>query len=221
VKAAAAPIAVAALLACSRLPDYAEPKGELRASGSVDLSDATFYRALTRADFRASEPPAQAVGHEDKLGAATCAVMAAAPGAKFATRPIPAGDGAFEYEATPAGLHYRAQMNRACSWWNPRDIGLPEDYVLEHEQIHFALVEIEARRLNATIAGGKPARADTPQAALEAAQARLDGQMRDALDALLARNTEFDEDTSVSYEPEAQKRWLARVQAELAGGTSD
>ena len=45
-------------------------------------------------------------------------------------------------------LAFTAFMDRDCSWWNPQYTGLPHEYILEHEQIHFALFEIAARRLN-------------------------------------------------------------------------
>ena len=46
---------------------------------------------------------------------------------------------------TPRDLRFRAQMDRKCSWWNPKDLGFPQEYILEHEQIHFALCELGAR----------------------------------------------------------------------------
>jgi hypothetical protein len=42
-------------------------------------------------------------------------------------------------------------MNRDCSWWNEKAT-MDAAYVLEHEQIHFALTELGARSLSANAA---------------------------------------------------------------------
>lgn len=39
--------------------------------------------------------------------------------------------------------------------------------------------------------------------------------MREAVDAAVERSREFDEDTSLGYEPERQKTWLHTVSEEL------
>jgi hypothetical protein len=208
-------LAIAWLVSCSTLPEQAAPKGSIFAPGSVDLSDAISYRALTRADFRSSAPPAQFGPVADSIGAATCGYIVAAPGARFANRLIPASGGAVLYEATPDGIRYSAHMDRSCSWWNPKDLGIPPDYVLEHEQIHFAIFELEARRLNGTIEQQLRATAATPEEASSLVQEQLEAEVRSCLATVLERSRDFDEDTSMGHKPEAQKRWLARVQAEL------
>jgi hypothetical protein len=89
-------------------------------------------------------------------------------------------------------------MSRQCSWWGSED-ELPEEQILEHQQIHFAIDEIEARRLNARAGdigkGGLPAM-------LEAAQK-----------ASLERSTVFD--YQVARDRVRQRQWLHKITAEL------
>jgi hypothetical protein len=116
-------------------------------SSSLDLSNAIEYRALTRADFLASgRPEIDSQGYE--LGAYTCIALMTTPDTwmNAVSRQTPAGEPAFG--VTFKALGFRALMNRDCSWWNDKAT-LDAAYVVEHEQIHFAISELGARRLNA------------------------------------------------------------------------
>ena len=210
---------VASLFSCSTLPDYAAPKGAVVDPDSVDMSDVIAYRTLTRADFKGANPPEWFASYADRVGAATCCHILTAPDAAFMTRSVTAKDGTTRYEATPHQLRFLAQMDRRCSWWNPKDLGLPQAYILEHEQIHFALCELEARRLNAALPEIEVklrATAASAQAAGSLVQEQLEEQLRERMSSILSRSRDFDEDTSMGHEPEAQRRWLAVVRAELA-----
>lgn len=211
--------AAAALLlllhgACaSRLPGYARPRllGVERGAPGPEV-DAIPYRTLERGDFRSPTPPPGMAENAERMGAATCARLGAEP-SPVAVRPA----GSW-YEATPERLSFHALMDRRCSWWNEETPGLPPAYVLEHEQIHFALVEIEARRLNAdsrALIQQVRARGATPEQAAARCQERIEAVLRGAMAALLERHTRFDEETSLGYRPEAQKRWLEQVNQEL------
>jgi hypothetical protein len=209
-----------ALVACSGLPEYAAPKGRVVGDpASLDTSDVIRYRTLVRADFKSQRPPTDFAPHVDRIGAATCAHILTTPDTQMAIRGVPAQDGGKLYRATPHHVRFFAQMDRNCSWWNPKDVGLPSDYILEHEQIHFALFELEARRLNAALpelSARLEATAATPDAAAQALQRQFQDQIQRRLSAILARSREFDEDTSMGHEPEEQKRWWRLVQSELA-----
>jgi hypothetical protein len=212
-------VILALLCSCARLPDYAAPKTAVVTPGSLDLSDVVPYRTLTRADFKAAAPPAAFAANADRLGAATCCYVVVAPGARVASREVRSASGPVRYSASVSQVSVRAQMDRRCSWWNPKNIGLPQDYILEHEQIHFALCELEARRLNATLrdfTATLSVTEESPQAAAELVQKRVNEKIQGQSTALAARSRDFDEDTSLGHEPEAQKHWWARVQAELA-----
>jgi hypothetical protein len=94
---------------------------------------------------------------------------------------------------------------------------VPGAYVLEHEQIHFALTEIQARRLVAAMREVR-LRTDAPDSAGSELERRYHALLEAAMAELLRASTEFDEDTSGSYQPKRQARWRARVESELARG---
>jgi len=123
------------------------------------------------------------------------------------------------YVATVLEARVDARMDRGCSWWNPNDRGLPQAYILQHEQIHFALFELAARKLNAELAALMSrfrATAPTEAEARTQAEREVVGLIRSASAPLLARTRAFDEDTSMGHRPEAQARWWTKIQAELA-----
>ena len=196
------------------LPSFAKPQAGLLDAAAQWPADGIPYRTLTREDFRGTTAPPQVAGHQDRLGAYTCGNVVPDAGMGMMVQQDPA-TGRFFGELI--GVRYLAQMDPECSWWNPKPIGIPPEYLLQHEQIHFALVEIEARELARrveplTVSGATLAEA---RAALERA---LEAEMKAALERIVERNLAFDEDTSARYAPEAQQRWYERVQAELARG---
>jgi hypothetical protein len=92
--------------------------------------------------------------------------------------------------------------------------------VLQHEQIHFAIVEAEARRLNARapqIMQSFRASGSSSEEVQAAFQAELDRLVEKAMNNLLERNSDFDEDTSGKFDPAAQQRWYDTLDAELRG----
>jgi hypothetical protein len=112
---------------------------------------------------------------------------------------------------------FEAQMDPECSWWNSKQVEIPPEHVLQHEQVHFAITEIEARELlgrTRTLA----ASGATPAEAQASLQRALDAELARTRDRIVERNLAFDEDTSLRYAPEAQQRWFERVQEELARG---
>ena len=116
-------------------------------------------------------------------------------------------------------VRFEAVFVPACSWWNPE---LPRErkaYVLQHEQIHFALAELAARRL--TRESREALKNDlavnaTYQAVQDELRAKLEALTREAMAASFEEHTDFDEDTSLYYDPRAQRWWLEEVEARLA-----
>jgi hypothetical protein len=210
---------IATVLACSGLPEHAAPKGGIMDPASVDLSDVISYRSLSPSDFKAAQPSPEHAAYADRIGAATCGRILTTPETQVAIDPVPSPSGATTWRATPHQLGFRAVMDRKCSWWNPKDLGLPQAYILQHEQIHFALFEIDARRMNANapeLTKQLATTADSSAAAAHSVQTRLEAYLAGELKRALGRQREFDEDTSLGHKPEAQERWWDRVQAELA-----
>lgn len=198
------------------LPEFATPRGRLLGSSESVPRDAIPYRGLEREDFRGEEPPPQFGRYRERLGAATCCYVLARPETRIEVRQMPPGD---RWQGAPTQLGFRAVMDPDCSWWNTEQTRLPAEYVLEHEQIHFALFELEARRLDARAAEltrAATVTASSPEQALRRSREVLEEALARGLEATLRRNREFDEDTSMGFRPERQEVWLERVRSELA-----
>ena len=213
---------VAALIACSTLPEYAAPKGKILDPAVLDTTDVISYRTLTRADFKSEHPPPEFAAYADKVGAATCAHILTTPDSKVFYQPFRASGGATHYRATFQHLRFYAQMDRSCSWWNPKDRAVSAEYILEHEQVHFAIFELESRRLNASarqIEARLHATAADPDAAVQLLHQQLEAHLQARIEDILERSREFDEDTSMGHDPEAQRRWWNLVHSELAAPT--
>jgi len=201
------------------LPAYARPRGRVLNPADYDGADVIYYRALKRSDFRGANPPSDMAPYRDRLGATTCAYIVTTAETQVFVRPVRTPGGSVLYEATPKDLGFRAEMDRSCSWWNSQQSTLKTDYVLEHEQIHFALFELEARRLNAEIdrvSVSLKSTDSTLQGARQGVQSRLEHVLSESLRGVLARSHAFDEETSMGYRPEQQKAWLRRVEFELS-----
>jgi hypothetical protein len=208
------------LAGCSRLPSYARPQGALMDPSSVEGEDLIEYRTLTRADFKGDKPVGEAAQHMDAMGAQTYAIVRPDPNLKIWITGTQKPNGSTHYVGKiTEQLHFRAEMDRLRSWWNPNLKEVPEEYVLEHEQTHFAIAEAEAQKLNAQAAeltASMHASGDSQEEVRDAIQKKLDSVIRGALDDLMDRNGKFDEDTSARYDPKKQSEWFRRVTAELA-----
>ena len=187
--------------------------------GTLNGEDLIDYRALTPGDFRGEKPVGEAAQHMDAMGAQTYAIVRPDPNLRILITGTAEPDGDTHYRGKlESVLHFRAQMDRKRSWWNPNLKEVPEAYVLQHEQIHFAIAAIEAQNLNAgapALSASMHAEGDSQDEVKRAIQAKLDDVIRDALDRLIERNGKFDEDTSARYVPKKQEEWWRRVSSEL------
>lgn len=201
--------------ACSRLPHYGQPRGE--ASDGVLPSQTIAYRPLTIGDFRSAELPEDLRRHGRHLNAHTTAAIRTRPGASIALTSVESRG-----RKTACGrienLAFEAVMIPERSWWSPT---LPEEqvwYVLQHEQVHFALMEIAARKLNQR-AAKKPEQLticeESPEAAAGQLSATLDLWLAEAEEETLRLHSDFDEATSSLYAPRKQQQWYERVMREL------
>lgn len=206
-------------LACSALPDSAAPKGGVVAASELDDSDVIPYRRLTRADFRGTAVPAPFAAVADRVGAATCGQVRTTPDTQIFVQGTTSPGGETHYFAKVKRLRFRALMDRSCSWWNDKVASFAPEYVLEHEQIHFALYELGARKLNEQVEDITDD-VENEGPSVEAVQAHaenaINGALEDAVSDILDQNREFDEDTSLGYQPARQKEWLSRVTTALA-----
>ncbi|MGD8330107.1 MAG: hypothetical protein PVJ49_11785 [Acidobacteriota bacterium] len=209
------------LLAAAATAAASAPQARPRAFDPELLrtGDIIRYRDLRRTDFRAALPPPEAAGlHGGELGAASCVFLATDPDTTI--RASAQGDDQYRglVRAEVENLAFLSFMDRQCSWWNPAPLSLPADYILQHEQIHFALFEIAARRLNSRVAElTRQMRVVTnsQQRAIEELNRRIDAEMQRALDEVLARSNELDNDTSRTYRQDRQNWWWDTVNREL------
>ena len=207
------------LLGCSTLPEYAAPKGGVVDAGKLDSSDVIGYRQLTRADFRGTQAPAEFAPVAARVGAATCGQVRTTADTAFLInwrQESPTSEKRHWVEVKK--LEFMALMDRHCSWWNEKAAARAPSYVLQHEQIHFALYELGARKLNASVDAIKrdmKAEGDSQEEVQAHAQQALNDALVKATEELLARNRDFDQDTSLGYRPDRQRAWLQRVTQEL------
>ena len=203
------------LVACgSSLPPGAEPVGALTHDRSYLVNaDEIAYRVLTREDFKAKSPPPHADEFAKRLGAVTCASVRATDDTSFLTQSRGSG---FETRVTRLG--FIARMDRNCSWWNPEPGVQSEAYTLQHEQTHFAIVEVEARRLHGRAPELKrelQASGSSQKESQRNMERQVEGELRELLERVLDRSLEFDEDTSGKDDTTAQQRWYDTLMREL------
>jgi hypothetical protein len=184
----------------------------------LETGDLIRYRDLSRDDFLAADPPAEAAGLHGQLGAATCVFLTTDPNTaiRASSRGLDQQRGVVRAEVENLG--FLAYMDRECSWWNPAPKALPDDYILEHEQIHFALFEIAARRLNRRadqLTRQMETVSTSQQSALEDVHRQIDTEMQRILDEVLARSNDFDRETSRTYRQDRQNWWWRTVRLEL------
>ena len=198
---------------CARLPDYALPQVEIVDAKELAKADGVPYHKLTRADFRGAKSPLPDARDEAHMSAFTCAnVVPQQRQIEMDLRQEGPGE---PFVARARKVAFVARMDRNCSWWSPQQPREHQAYVLQHEQIHFAIAEAAARDLTRR-ARRLDAAGDSPQAAVAALQRELEALFRKSIDAMRERNTRFDLDTSGRYDAQAQQRWFDEVSAELA-----
>jgi len=113
---------------------------------------------------------------------------------------------------------YEAVFRPSCSWWSPKLSQKREPYVLEHEQIHFALLELAARELSRTSAQELEsfiALGDSVEEVKEQLLEKVHMLGQGIIQVNLVDQTRFDEETSLYYDPAMQKKWYADVTKRL------
>jgi hypothetical protein len=205
------------LSGCAQLPEYARPRLTEIDNQQEVLRNGITYRLLTVDDFQASELPTKIEPHAENIAAHACCRIRVAKDARFTiTRGYLYQQ--IHYFGTIKYIAFEAVMIPECSWLNPHVSKEKLDYVIEHEQIHFALMEIAARKLT------RRARKETKnfiaiQSTYENTKEEISVKIRDMIraanQAVLIEHTAFDEDTSLYFDPESQRRWLDRVEEQL------
>jgi hypothetical protein len=200
-------------LLASSITSWARPPLDLSKVDSLDLAG---YRPLLRGDFRGKHAPAQFLHSPVLPVAVSCIYVVLNPGARIYALPKQV-DGATIYVPEVKDLSFQAVLSRSCSWWNDQHEISPA-YVLEHEQIHFALYEVAARRLNERadrLLKALEGSSDSPQAAVAAAQRFLHQSLDRTMQDVVEDNVRFDRETSFGFQPDRQQQWRMTVEGDL------
>ena len=201
---------------CAQLPDYAQPH---MSSQPFDPRLKFFgYRQLQVEDFKAAAPSATIRDHKDMINAHTSLSLRPVHDIRYIISPPNLNFGL--YKVYLQELHFRAVMIPERSWWNPELAPSKTTYVLQHEQIHFALMEIAARRLNKKLAetptlGGAISAADIYSLEILLTET-VDKEIETSKNNTLKEHTAFDEETSLYYDPQQQQKWYDQSLKELS-----
>ena len=199
--------------ACARLPDFAQPHlSDLPFDPSLDYIN---YRQLTVQDFKAITPSPVIADHSHMINAHSSISLRPTTDMRYIISPPHLNFGV--YKAYLQDLSFKAVMIPSRSWWNPKLSSDKTAYVLQHEQIHFALMEIAARRLNKKLALSVDRSISGPEQKNVEQQlmAVVEEEIAAAQKETLAEHTAFDEVASLRYAPQDQQQWYDNSQKEL------
>ena len=205
-----------AVLASSESHDPQIHPSGLIVYGNGAPRDPIPWAELSRADFRAPDPPPHLASHAGLIGAVSCLSIKLSEDSDISVRALQPEVGPVRYEAAVPAPVFEAVFDRICSWWNPLSKD-DDEYLLEHEQLHFDMTEIAARRLARELEDRElVALASSAELALAKLSAKVDIETRSALVELQERQLLFDAQTSVQRSREDQKRWAREVAEDLA-----
>ena len=205
------------IVGCVRLPEYARPQFHAPVDNGLAGRAGFSYRQLEINDFQAESLSPDYVQYNHRIGAQSC--ISIRPSKDMKIRIVQSYyQNMLFYAGTILQLKFEAIFVPECSWWNPNLARGREGYVLQHEQIHFALTELAARELTREANNevkGYMAIGNTAAESQEEIKTKLQTMTREAMKAGMEEHTDFDEDASIFYDPRAQRRWLERVDVRL------
>ncbi len=205
------------LVSCVQLPEYAQPRFHSSENNGLAGREGFSYRQLKVKDFQAVSLSSDYSQYNHHIGAQSCINIRPSKEVKIRIIQAYYQDMSF-YTGTISQLKFEAVFVPECSWWNPNLAKGKEGYVLQHEQIHFALTELTARKLtNEANSELKSylAIGNTYIESQKEIKKKLQAMIRKAMEVSLEEHTDFDEDTSMLYAPRAQQKWVERVNARL------
>lgn len=198
---------------CAQLPEYAQPH---MSSQPFDPNLSYFsYRPLKIDDFQATSPAPSIRDHKHMINAHTSLSLRPVHDVRYLISPPEKSFGLYKVYLQELG--FRAVMVPERSWWNPQLKPSKTSYVLQHEQIHFALMEIAARRLNRKLASmpGNVISAPNGETVVRRLQETIDSEIKAIKAEILEEHTGFDEDTSLYHDPGRQQQWYEDSKREL------
>ena len=203
--------------ACVGLPEYARPRIAQAKDWQQERSAAFTYRELASDDFRAISLSGHLGEHAERINAHAATQIRLTADSSFS---ITSGDlyGQTYFFGKIERLGFEAVMLPDRSWWNPKIPDGMRAYVLQHEQIHFALTELASRQLTAESqkwAADVLVIQSSPQDIRAELARQINERINSAMEASLKRQAEFDEDTSLFINPKRQQWWSWTVEDEL------
>jgi hypothetical protein len=190
---------------CAQLPEFAQPH---LSSEPFDPSiEFVSYRQLTIDDFKAVTPSATFKDHKHMINAHTSVSLRPVTEIQYIISPPHNNFGL--YKAYLQELTFKAVMVPTRSWWNPQLAPEKTKYVLQHEQIHFALMEIAARDLNKKLSNsvGETVSGNDRKIVERLLVDAVDKKMTATQKEILKEHTSFDEETSLYYDQRRQQEW--------------
>jgi hypothetical protein len=202
---------------CARLPDYAVPK-QVKIENLAEASaPGVTYRTLTAKDFRAKTDPVLIKEAARHLNARITTIIRLKPDVKLSVESKPQ-DYQFKYYGKIENIAFEAVMVPDYSWWSPKLPPFKWPYTLQHEQIHFAIAELTARRLSRdakrkmlNFVVNDITRHGTKKQ-LEEKVATLRQGVRDSE---MKKQLEFDMETSLYFNPDKQQEWFDDITTQL------
>jgi len=206
------------IVSCVQLPKYAQPRFHAFESNRLASMKGFSYRQLEVKDFQSESISPDYSQYNHHIGAQSCINIRPSRGVIVRITQSYYEDMLF-YIGTISQLKFEAIFIPECSWWNPTLAKGKEGYVLQHEQIHFALTELTARKLTneaSSEINGYLAIGNTYLESQKEVKKKLQTMVRGAMEVSIKEHSDFDKDTSMFYDPRAQRKWLERVDARLA-----
>jgi hypothetical protein len=196
-----------------------QPSGTVVLDPGPDATDTIRYREITPSDFRGAAPPPEFADHARVVGAAFCGRIVLSPEARIVAYPVHPSQPGTPFVATMENMSFRAEMDRACSWWNQRSPATSMyQTLLQHEQIHFAISELAARRLTVQaqswMTGWRHVAASADEA-IAAGSSFVERALHELSADVTRRNEAFDRETSFMTNQQRQLYWFFQVRREL------
>ena len=216
-------LALTLVIACAQLPEYAKPHSVPIDEIKKGMPDGFTYRQLGPEDFRATSLPENLSTHEKTINARATTQIRITADSNFSITPCLVLD-QMNYCARIDHLAFEAVMIPDSSWWNPKIKPAMKSYVLQHEQIHFGLTELAARKLTSDArkwASNSSIIKETPQQVYSEIFQQVKAMINSAMEANQKRHLKFDEHTSLFYSPSWQAWWFETVEKELKQTESD
>lgn len=202
---------------CARLPDYALPQ-QINIENTANLStEGMPYRTLEITHFRATAIPGNTNTPSKHLSAKICTQIRLAERTTFRIEPKPDQSDS-NYYGKVENIAFEAVMLPYYSWWSPKVPPFSRPYTLQHEQIHFAITALYARRLsrdsrtemqNFTVVD------TTRNGAQEQLGKKIATLIQGALDEEMQKQLTFDQETSLHFAPEKQQEWFEDITIQL------